>query len=326
MIDIMKEDRALRKTSQDAKSPKSRTRNKKIATPDSPSSNRSLSVPDEFWVDQEDSKSTKNKRSPRQSRRENGSTNEMEAKDDKERRKAQRESRKAAFVDILERAESSKSLQESQEDTRGRKTSKPKRRSSMGALSGKGETSGRRGTDSSNIRRRNSSLGPVRRRRSHDEYQSNEDNSGRSRRSSRIDEDKDVEGEERRSRRTSNVDSSNVRRRNSSLAALRRQKGQDEHNKPDDESSIRSRRSIRTDRKANRVLERANSGKSLKELATESRRRRSNSIGAQSRRRSRSSSAKPKRVVSNEGTVKHSKRLSAIEAQIKAEEEALFTK
>lgn len=325
MIDIMKEDRALRKTSQDAKSPKSRTRNKKIATPDSPSSNRSLSVPDEFWIDKEDSKSTKNKRSPRQSRRENGPANEMEAKDDKERRKAQRESHKAAFVDVLQRAESSKSLQESQEDTRGRKTSKPKRRSSMGALSGKGETSGRRGTDSSNIRRRNSSLGPVRRRRSHDEYQSDEENSGRSRRSSRIDDDKDVEGEERRSRRTSNVDSSNVRRRNSSLGGLRRLKGQDEH-KPDDESSIRSRRSIRTDRKANRVLERANSGKSLKELATESRRRRSNSIGAQSRRRSRSSSAKPKRVVSNEGTVKHSKRLSAIEAQIKAEEEALFTK
>lgn len=315
MIDIMKEDRALRKTSQDAKSPKSRTRNKKIATPDSPSSNRSLSAPDEFWVDKEDSKSTKNKRSPRQSRRKSGPANEMEAKDDKERRKAQRESHKAAFVDVLQ----------SQEDTRGRKTSKPKRRSSMGALSGKGETSGRRGTDPSNIRRRNSSLGPVRRRRSHDEYQSDEDNFGRSRRSSRIDDDKDVEGEERRSRRTSNVDSSNVRRRNPSLGALRRLKGQDEH-KPDDESSIRSRRSIRTDRNANRVLERANSGKSLKELATESRRRRSNSIGAQSRRRSRSSSAKPKRVVSNEGTVKHSKRLSAIEAQIKAEEEALFTK
>ena len=318
MVDINNDDPTLRQKAKTKNSKK-----KKDVTPDSPSSSSSNSskgeqLPDELWIlnDQEDSrsvKSAKSLKSPRSSRRKSvgsssaspsprmrrrksfdsvGSDSKYDA-EERARRKAQRESHKAGVMSVLERADSGQALKDMQDSARPRSRSRPKRRSSLGPLSGSGS---RGNTDSPSSRRRESSVGPVRRHRSFGEPELEENNnSRRSRRSRDIEAGlragEEVEREGRRSRRMSH--------RSTDAAA--------------------------------QVLERASSGKSLKELADESRRRRSNSLGAQARRRSRSSSAKPKKrtertSVAAEAGVDHSKRLTDIEAQIKAEEEALRSK
>jgi hypothetical protein len=206
---------------------------------------------------------------------------------------------------VLKRVNSSNSLL----DIRNRTEAKPRRRRSHGVFEKEFEN----GEGSKRMSRRSSDL-------STSSIKTSEDNQGSKRSSSRAIYNSEREdswyGSSRHGSSRHGLDLENTtKEEENALVEEAKRKAKRE--------CSRGRVTREVSRNVSRVLDRADSGKSFKGIADDSRRRRSSSLGAHQKRRSSSRGA-IKRPPSKNGAA--SNRMASIEAQIKKEEKAFKKK